>query len=617
MVEFEANFFRSFFRFLFFTKAKFCGMYSDKIKYSAPLPGEEFRRRALTVPAEAVKTLCDIDFQFGRDTELCLSILESVFRGTESVTKILQESKGLLRRENKNGAPWRAEATINRNIRKTLKEQEVERESRLSKNLEKDLARLLEKQRDLVEQAQEKANKQKKKKAKEEEKARAREENRPEVPYVFEEAEPVTKETMGKFGPAYRRLGQDIKEIRGSIAQSIEDFARLVEDVAVFRADPNNERFSAEEESIAKARLEERGGAEKEGKASEEQWREFLESMIVAILQAASVQSARAKMEILGAQVIEMCPRDAKSLLEFAGDLDKARQFAVWQAKIFNKDPIRVEEINIFLDQKAMVTFAANLKMVEAANWNFIDVDAPGAFKMLLTRLRGTAVINPTAVPVMPVKASGAKRGAKGKEKDETEEEEEATPPTKKKAPAKPIAAAVEEEEEPIIAALTRFTDKLTGTLKDTITDTLGKTSQQGTPAGSSQGSQEEVKEQNGNNQWNTYQGGRGGRHFSGSNNFSRGGGNFFNFSREEAIFQEEEAIFQEEEAIFQEEGGNQRNNQVSFLPLCTTELQQGTPTRTTHTQRRPLRTTGNFYRTQQMPRSARQGLVRPSNNVQ
>ena len=42
-------------------------------------------------PAEAAKVLYEIDFQYGQNKELCLSILARVFRGIQNVAQVLQE----------------------------------------------------------------------------------------------------------------------------------------------------------------------------------------------------------------------------------------------------------------------------------------------------------------------------------------------------------------------------------------------------------------------------------------------------------------------------------------------------------------------------------------------
>ena len=65
---------------------------TDRLKYNAPLPGEEFKTRDLSVPAEAAKVVFEIDSQHGQDNELCLAILTRTFRTMGAVTKNLHES---------------------------------------------------------------------------------------------------------------------------------------------------------------------------------------------------------------------------------------------------------------------------------------------------------------------------------------------------------------------------------------------------------------------------------------------------------------------------------------------------------------------------------------------
>ena len=92
-------------------------MYSDKIQYNAPLPGEEFKSRDLSVPAEAAKVLYEVDSLHGEDKELCLAILARVFRGAEVVTKTLSECAQVFRGRSSDASAWRFQAIINRNIR--------------------------------------------------------------------------------------------------------------------------------------------------------------------------------------------------------------------------------------------------------------------------------------------------------------------------------------------------------------------------------------------------------------------------------------------------------------------------------------------------------------------
>ncbi len=92
-------------------------MFSDKISYNAPIPGEEFRKRDLSVPAEAPKVVYEIDSQHGEDKDLCLAILSRTFRGMESVTKILHECSQKFSSQGADGTSLHFKATVNRNIR--------------------------------------------------------------------------------------------------------------------------------------------------------------------------------------------------------------------------------------------------------------------------------------------------------------------------------------------------------------------------------------------------------------------------------------------------------------------------------------------------------------------
>ena len=111
----------------------------SQIKYNAPLPGAEFRSRDLSIPSEAVKVLYEIDFQYGRDRELCLSILSSVFRGTPQVTQILQEVGRSFHGGGPTGAPWHHEAIVARNLRSAILDRKVLSVARKLKDLEKAL----------------------------------------------------------------------------------------------------------------------------------------------------------------------------------------------------------------------------------------------------------------------------------------------------------------------------------------------------------------------------------------------------------------------------------------------------------------------------------------------
>ena len=445
----------------------------DRIKYSAVLPGEEFRRRQLSVPAEAAKTLFDIDFSYGRDRELCFFKLQNVFRGTEGVTQILQESREILKKGKQDGAPWRYEATIQRNLNKTLREQELEEEKAKAKTLEKEHAKLLKQEKD------------------------------------FEEGDKGGREEVIKG------IKANITENRRLHAESKLEFTRIAQELAVFKADPLNQRFSREEERQAKASLAEKEEGNDKENENEAEWKGFLESLLVVLVKAPNAKVARTKLDGLAVQVIESCPRELKSQLDFALELDKACQFAKWQTNILYKDPDRLAELTVSLEQKELATFKASLKTVEEAKWNFLDADEEGAFKKLLTRLRATTVVNPT-VPVLPVKV--AKRAGKGKDKEEDdmdEEEEESTAPSPKKKPtAKTVAPVTEEKGEDqsaLIAAITGVFTKFSDMMPPRA------------PAENSQGPQQENKAG-----WvsSPFQGGRGGgRGGRGGGRGGRGGG--------------------------------------------------------------------------------------------
>src|SRR5688572_14360820 len=94
-------------------------MFSERVQYNAPVPGEEFRKRDLSVPAEAVKVVYEIDSQHGEDKELCLTILSRVFQGTEAVTKVLHACAQNFRSRGTDFTAWQFQAVANRNHRIT------------------------------------------------------------------------------------------------------------------------------------------------------------------------------------------------------------------------------------------------------------------------------------------------------------------------------------------------------------------------------------------------------------------------------------------------------------------------------------------------------------------
>ena len=115
-------------------------MFSDKVKYNTPLPGIEFKSRDLSIPAEAAKVVYEIDFQYGQDRELCLSILTNVFRGTPQITQILQEAGRSTQWGGPTGAPWHHQAVVARNVRLTILERKINSICATLKGLEKEPA---------------------------------------------------------------------------------------------------------------------------------------------------------------------------------------------------------------------------------------------------------------------------------------------------------------------------------------------------------------------------------------------------------------------------------------------------------------------------------------------
>src|SRR4051794_2112684 len=100
-------------------------MYSDRVKFHVALPEKEYRGRDVTIPSEATKTLYDIDVQQGHDKGICLAILGSVFRGNDSITKILQESIKDFQVAQPLEVPWKSRAVLNRKVKATAYTQKL------------------------------------------------------------------------------------------------------------------------------------------------------------------------------------------------------------------------------------------------------------------------------------------------------------------------------------------------------------------------------------------------------------------------------------------------------------------------------------------------------------
>jgi hypothetical protein len=506
-------------------------MFSDKVKYNTPLPGIEFKTRDLSIPAEAARVVYEIDFQYGQDRELCLSILTNVFRGTPQITQILQEAGRLaVQGGGPTGAPWHHEAIVQRNLRTSLLERKMASATKAIEASESDMLLFRSQERQARHALEQEVRGQAPGvgsgsqgrgglsgqapgqeggsgvsrglgRVQEEEEgergvARGLEgeldgaqptpapaststlPRTPSTPFttfnpftpmsppVRASALPSVPALFGSAAGWLGRLQEDMRAARIQLSQAEEDFGAYAEELAILRADPKNERFSAAEEAEAKAKLQRRGGAAPGGQGDGGvAWKECLQKVLGALLQTTTVTLSRKRMAQIGRQAVEFCVREGRPLLEFASDLDKALLFAGWQAKVFSQDANALPEALATLEQRAFDTFQENLKAVEMAQFFYISAEEPEPFQKVIARLRSLASVVAT-VPALPVRASAAKKGGGGKvlprETGEEEEEEEA--PKKRKVPVKSVAIAeVSEEEGPApltVAAITGALDQ-------------------------------------------------------------------------------------------------------------------------------------------------------------
>ena len=132
-----------------------------------------------------------------------------------------------------------------------------------------------------------------------------------------------------------------------------------------------------------------------------------LQKVLGALLKSATVASTKVKMSMIGAQAIDSCEREGKSLADFAGDLDKALLFAEWQTKIFTQDQGLLAEALAVLGRKVFSHFQSHLKMVESAQFYYLDAEDADAFRKVLTKLRASVSVTHPTVPTLPVKAKG------------------------------------------------------------------------------------------------------------------------------------------------------------------------------------------------------------------
>ena len=387
-------------------------MFSEKIQYNAPIPGEEFRARELSVPAEAAKVLYEIDSQHGEDKDLCIAILQRTFRGMESVTKILHECSQNFKGTGA-GDAWRQHAAITRAVqvakleRKvvevTLVLQEAQAEYRMLQKANK--AVLAKGKRDFGE--------------------------------GWETA--IAEGELEGLPEGVRKAIKAISRGATVVREKEKELDRLVEEVSVFKVgDPKNTRFSKEEERIGreKAAAEEKGV----GVLEEGGWNRWLLKILMAVLKVTTEMAAQRKMETIALGAIESPTRGSNTLIEFATELDKAVKFGVWQAKVLWKGDLLAQALTRY-EELAFTNFKKGLKLVEMASWNFLDDEELHPLQKVLAKLRSGASVGPV-VTALTVKAK-----KQVLEEEEEDEEEEVTPrPQKRKKGGKPAGVAVVEE---------------------------------------------------------------------------------------------------------------------------------------------------------------------------
>lgn len=377
-------------------------MFSEKIQYNAPIPGEEYKTRDLAVPAEAARVVYEVDSQHGEDKNLCLTIFSRVFRGSDAVLKTLHECSKVFEGRDEGSTTWRFQATVNRNIRVTT--------------IETKMASIKDELKNLL------------------------------VEYRKKQKIPMTGLLKKEMEKKYLEAKEE--------AEAERDI--LVKEISFYKADLKNTHFTKEEEAKAKEEVLTR----REEEGSEGNWESWLEKILTAILKTPTQQVTRRKMEIIATSAIESLVRGGSSLIEYATELDKALRFARWQAKIFVKGEMLPEIINRY-EGTAYATFYKSLKLVEKASWNFIDDEEERPLKKVLARLRSGVSVQ--VAPTMVVRAG---RRKVEEEEDAEEEREGEEAPKRKKGKALDVAVAqVEAPVDPVVAALIGKIDTLVSTI--------------------------------------------------------------------------------------------------------------------------------------------------------
>ena len=502
-------------------------MFSEKIQYNAPVPGEEFRKRDLSVPAEAAHVIYEIDSQHGEDKDLCLTILSRTFRGMDSVSQILHACAQKLQDLGTSTTAWRFHATVSRNIRVATIESRMAAIADGLKELKADVRSASKRKDKLIRTFPTDANGVPRTPAPAQTPAQtpaaARnleadfEEEEEKGGYVF------SRKEISKF----RKVEGRLESVESKVREEEKELAELVKEISSYRADPKNARFSRKEETEAKAQVVVQ---QKEGEGVEG-WEKWIERILAAVLKT-SDQTIRRKMDAIAMGAIEAPARGSSSLIEFTSEIDKAMKFATWQARIFLKGEALAEVLTRY-ELTAFAHFKKGLKLVETASWNFVDDEEVNPLKKVLTRLRSGVPVAQAAVPALAIKA--VKKQAVAEFGEEEEDEEALGPPRKKGGKGGSVAVV---EADPVVVALI-------GKI-DTLVSSMGKT--QVVPF---------VHPERKDN-------------FSqGEGNFSGGGGNFSgggsNFQRNRGNFSGGGGNFQRNRNNFQARGNNFNGGQGNF----------------------------------------------------
>jgi len=292
-------------------------MSSERIKFSTPLPGEEYRARDLSVPYEAVKVLYEIDFQQGGDKDLCLKILSRVFRGFETITKVVHEHAHKFG-EGAKEQEWHHQAVLDRTVELAKAEGELE-------ELTEKARRVRSKIYDLEEQNEESdildndiLVPESPVQGREREREQEGKEHNPERGVI---APRVNREA--RRGRIRTQLDIQRRRLR-EIKEEIEDLTR-----DITRRKANLKRFSTAEEAEARRRV-----GEEKGEGEEKEWNKCLLAILMAILRVDNKGVAERQMERMVANGFEACVRGGTGELEFATEVEKVLNFSIWHAKI-------------------------------------------------------------------------------------------------------------------------------------------------------------------------------------------------------------------------------------------------------------------------------------------